>query len=151
STDCEAVEQSPSLTALSFDPHDAGERGASPKPQFVPRRYNEIEAFGWLLTRSMRAGGASGAFCVSARAIPPPSACSSTPIRCRMACALMPLQGLLVVAAALPASWEVCLVDENIRPATRDDCEFCRSQPFIDAALDSERIDLTVCIRFLMR
>jgi hypothetical protein len=24
--------------------------------------------------------------------------------------------------------WEVRLVDENIRPATRDDCEFCRSQ-----------------------
>jgi hypothetical protein len=35
--------------------------------------------------------------------------------------ALMPPQGLLVVAAALPASWEVRLVDENIRPATRDD------------------------------
>ena len=46
----------PSLTALSFDPHDAGERGASPKPQFVPRRYNEIEAFGWLLTRTQHAG-----------------------------------------------------------------------------------------------
>src|SRR6516165_9305127 len=27
STDCEEIEQPPSLTALSFDPHDAGERG----------------------------------------------------------------------------------------------------------------------------
>lgn len=35
--------------------------------------------------------------------------------------ALMPPQGLLVIAAALPASWEVRLVDENIRPATHDD------------------------------
>ena len=35
--------------------------------------------------------------------------------------ALMPPQGLLVIAAALPASWEVRLVDENIRPDTRDD------------------------------
>ena len=35
--------------------------------------------------------------------------------------ALMPPQGLLVIAAALPASWEVRLIDENIRPATRED------------------------------
>lgn len=35
--------------------------------------------------------------------------------------ALMPPQGLLVIAAALPATWEVRLVDENIRPASRDD------------------------------
>jgi hopanoid C-2 methylase len=35
--------------------------------------------------------------------------------------ALMPPQGLLVIAAALPASWEVRLIDENIRPATHDD------------------------------
>lgn len=35
--------------------------------------------------------------------------------------ALMPPQGLLVVAAALPSCWEVRLVDENIRPATRED------------------------------
>ncbi|WP_202801907.1 B12-binding domain-containing radical SAM protein [Rhodovulum sp. PH10] len=35
--------------------------------------------------------------------------------------ALMPPQGLLLIAASLPKSWEVRLVDENIRPATRDD------------------------------
>jgi hypothetical protein len=35
--------------------------------------------------------------------------------------ALMPPQGLLVIAAVLPASWEIRLIDENIRPATRDD------------------------------
>lgn len=35
--------------------------------------------------------------------------------------ALMPPQGLLVIAAALPASWEVRLRDENIEPATRED------------------------------
>src|SRR5215203_2580228 len=32
--------------------------------------------------------------------------------------ALMPPQGLLVIAAVLPPSWEVFLVDENIRLAT---------------------------------
>jgi radical SAM superfamily enzyme YgiQ (UPF0313 family) len=36
-------------------------------------------------------------------------------------CALMPPQGLLVIAAALPPSWEVRLVDENIRPATNEE------------------------------
>jgi radical SAM superfamily enzyme YgiQ (UPF0313 family) len=36
-------------------------------------------------------------------------------------CALMPPQGLLVIAAALPASWDVRLIDEHIRPATRAD------------------------------
>jgi radical SAM superfamily enzyme YgiQ (UPF0313 family) len=35
--------------------------------------------------------------------------------------AFMPPQGLLVVAAYLPAAWEVRLVDENIRPASGDD------------------------------
>ena len=35
--------------------------------------------------------------------------------------AFMPPQGLLVIAAALPRSWEVRLVDENIRPATKRD------------------------------
>jgi hopanoid C-2 methylase len=33
--------------------------------------------------------------------------------------AFMPPQGILVIAAYLPAGWEVRLVDENIRPATR--------------------------------
>src|SRR5260221_4122505 len=35
--------------------------------------------------------------------------------------ALMPPQGLLVIVAALPASWEVRFIDENIEPATSDD------------------------------
>src|SRR5438552_2215910 len=35
--------------------------------------------------------------------------------------AFMPPQGLLVVAAYLPADWEVRFVDENIRSATPDD------------------------------
>jgi hopanoid C-2 methylase len=35
--------------------------------------------------------------------------------------AFMPPQGLLVIAAALPTSWVVRFVDENIAPATRDD------------------------------
>jgi radical SAM superfamily enzyme YgiQ (UPF0313 family) len=35
--------------------------------------------------------------------------------------AFMPPQGLLVIAAYLPATWEVRLVDENIRPASAED------------------------------
>jgi radical SAM superfamily enzyme YgiQ (UPF0313 family) len=35
--------------------------------------------------------------------------------------AFMPPQGLLVIAAALPASWEARFVDENIKPATAAD------------------------------
>ncbi|MGF7158626.1 radical SAM superfamily enzyme YgiQ (UPF0313 family) [Rhodoligotrophos appendicifer] len=35
--------------------------------------------------------------------------------------AFMPPQGLLVIAAYLPASWEVRFVDENIKSATTDD------------------------------
>jgi radical SAM superfamily enzyme YgiQ (UPF0313 family) len=35
--------------------------------------------------------------------------------------AFMPPQGLLVIAAYLPATWQVRLVDENIRPASDDD------------------------------
>jgi hypothetical protein len=38
--------------------------------------------------------------------------------------ALMPPQGLLVIAAALPASWEVRFVDENIEPARPEDLEW---------------------------
>ena len=34
---------------------------------------------------------------------------------------LMPPHGLLVIAAVLPANWQVRLVDENIRTATRED------------------------------
>jgi radical SAM superfamily enzyme YgiQ (UPF0313 family) len=35
--------------------------------------------------------------------------------------AFMPPQGLLVIAGALPRSWEVRLVDENVRPVSDDD------------------------------
>ncbi len=35
--------------------------------------------------------------------------------------AFMPPQGILVVAAYLPSDWEVRVVDENIKPATRKD------------------------------
>src|SRR2546422_10936028 len=35
--------------------------------------------------------------------------------------AFMPPQGLLVIAAYLPDSWEVRFVDENSRPATASD------------------------------
>jgi len=35
--------------------------------------------------------------------------------------ALMPPQGLLVITAALPASWEVRFIDENIEPARAED------------------------------
>jgi hopanoid C-2 methylase len=38
--------------------------------------------------------------------------------------AFMPPQGLLVVAACLPASWEVRFIDENIAPATVDDFQW---------------------------
>ena len=35
--------------------------------------------------------------------------------------AFMPPQGILLVAALAPASWEIRFIDENIRPATEDD------------------------------
>src|ERR1700704_1031849 len=35
--------------------------------------------------------------------------------------AFMPPQGLLVIAAALPASWQVRFIDENMAPASDDD------------------------------
>ena len=35
--------------------------------------------------------------------------------------AFMPPQGLLLIAASLPAGWEVRFLDENIKPATDDD------------------------------
>lgn len=39
--------------------------------------------------------------------------------------AFMPPQGILVVAAYLPKEWEVRFVDENIKPATRQDYRNC--------------------------
>lgn len=38
--------------------------------------------------------------------------------------ALMPPQGLLVIAAVLPPSWQVRFVDENLRPADRADFDW---------------------------
>jgi hypothetical protein len=35
--------------------------------------------------------------------------------------ALMPPQGVLVIAAYMPQAWEVRLVDENVRPASRSE------------------------------
>ena len=35
--------------------------------------------------------------------------------------AFMPPQGLLVIAAAVPAGWPVRFIDENMAPATDDD------------------------------
>src|SRR5258707_6791468 len=35
--------------------------------------------------------------------------------------ALMPPQGLLLIAAALPAGWEVRFIDESVEPATEED------------------------------
>src|SRR3984893_9426322 len=58
--------------------------------------------------------------------------------------AFMPPQGLLVVAAYLPASWEVRFVDENSRPATAEDLAWADAvflsgmhvqRPFIEDAI----------------
>jgi hopanoid C-2 methylase len=58
--------------------------------------------------------------------------------------AFMPPQGLLVVAAYLPESWEVRFVDENSRPATVDDLAWADAiflsgmhvqRPFIEDAI----------------
>jgi hopanoid C-2 methylase len=58
--------------------------------------------------------------------------------------AFMPPQGLLVVAAYLPEAWEVRFVDENSRPATRDDLAWADAvflsgmhvqRPFIEDAI----------------
>ena len=41
--------------------------------------------------------------------------------------AFMPPQGLLLIAAYLPAHWPVRFVDENIRPASREDFEWAEA------------------------
>src|SRR4029078_11455504 len=41
--------------------------------------------------------------------------------------AFMPPQGLLLIAAYLPAKWPVRFIDENIRPATREDFEWAEA------------------------
>jgi hypothetical protein len=41
--------------------------------------------------------------------------------------AFMPPQGLLLIAAYLPENWPVRFIDENIRPATREDFEWAEA------------------------
>jgi hopanoid C-2 methylase len=41
--------------------------------------------------------------------------------------AFMPPQGLLLIAAYLPATWPVRFIDENIRPASREDFEWAEA------------------------
>src|SRR3979411_1788045 len=41
--------------------------------------------------------------------------------------AFMPPQGLLVIAAYLPANWPVRFVDENIRAASKEDFEWAEA------------------------
>src|ERR1700752_3273630 len=41
--------------------------------------------------------------------------------------ALMPPQGLLLIAAYLPADWQIRFVDENIRTATKEDFEWAEA------------------------
>src|SRR3978361_518726 len=41
--------------------------------------------------------------------------------------AFMPPQGILLIAAYMPADWPVRFIDENIRPATREDFEWAEA------------------------
>jgi radical SAM superfamily enzyme YgiQ (UPF0313 family) len=41
--------------------------------------------------------------------------------------AFMPPQGLLLIAAYMPANWPVRFIDENIRPATKEDFEWAEA------------------------
>src|SRR5437016_9266439 len=41
--------------------------------------------------------------------------------------AFMPPQGLLLIAAYLPANWPVRFIDENIRPASKEDFEWAEA------------------------
>lgn len=45
-------------------------------------------------------------------------------------CAFMPPQGLLVIAASAPASWQVRLIDENIEAAGEDDFSWAEVYTF---------------------
>src|ERR1700742_2821626 len=51
--------------------------------------------------------------------------------------AFMPPQGLLLIAAYLPADWEVRFVDENIRDATSD--EFSWAEAVFVSAMHTEK------------
>jgi radical SAM superfamily enzyme YgiQ (UPF0313 family) len=60
--------------------------------------------------------------------------------------ALMPPQGLLVIAAALPRSWEVRFIDENIRPARRED--FLWADAVFVSGMHAQRRQIeTICRR----
>ncbi|MTW16915.1 DUF4070 domain-containing protein [Rhodoplanes serenus] len=60
--------------------------------------------------------------------------------------ALMPPQGLLVIAAALPPGWQVRFVDENIRPATREEFEWAEVV-FVTGMHAQRRQIETICHR----
>jgi radical SAM superfamily enzyme YgiQ (UPF0313 family) len=70
--------------------------------------------------------------------------------------ALMPPQGLLLIAAYLPKRWSVRFVDENIRAATREDFEWAEAvlvsgmhiqrQQMIDICRRAHAFDLPVAI-----
>jgi radical SAM superfamily enzyme YgiQ (UPF0313 family) len=70
--------------------------------------------------------------------------------------AFMPPQGLLLIAAYLPAHWPVRFIDENIRPATREDFEWAEAvfvsgmhiqrQQMTDICRRAHAFDLAVAI-----
>src|ERR1700728_930950 len=71
--------------------------------------------------------------------------------------AFMPPQGLLLIAAYLPANWPVRFIDENIRPATTEDFEWAEAvfvsgmhiqrQQMNDICRRAHAFDLAVAIR----
>jgi radical SAM superfamily enzyme YgiQ (UPF0313 family) len=70
--------------------------------------------------------------------------------------AFMPPQGLLLIAAYLPANWPVRFIDENIRPATTEDFEWAEAvfvsgmhiqrQQMNDICRRAHALDLAVAI-----
>jgi radical SAM superfamily enzyme YgiQ (UPF0313 family) len=60
--------------------------------------------------------------------------------------AFMPPQGLLVLAAALPADWQVRFVDENLRPASAED--FAWAEVVMASGMHIQRAQLhDICVR----
>src|SRR3982074_3037314 len=70
--------------------------------------------------------------------------------------AFMPPQGILLIAAYMPANWPVRFIDENIRPATKEDFEWAeagfvsgrhlRRQQMNDICRRAHAFDLAVAI-----
>src|SRR5436305_14153273 len=70
--------------------------------------------------------------------------------------AFMPPQGLLLFAAYLPETWPVRFVDENLRPATKEDFEWAeavfvsgmhiQSMQMYEICSRAQEVDLTVGI-----